>query len=275
MLCPSEHYPLSIDSFIASKLIEREAVCGVEVSPTFLRTYATEVSENLDYLPTWPPDSDVKLGDVGVLDGSVFRRTDTLEALGIGRPHVRRGQGTQVLEFSSSNGVEISWLGGAEAALDQLAAEVEIRFSREGAVFLRIGPHTLDQFESTDHLGREIIHQYESGAWMRNRVVVTEVVKAASATILVSGKGAAGAKFRLDSSLPGGEALARGKLSQIMSLTGSFTTKIVGEGISPLLRTSGLRGLFRTEFRTGKPAPTKEHEKVKFGRVDSSVELEE
>jgi hypothetical protein len=35
--------------------------------PTFLQIYADEVSENLDYLPTWPPDYHVKLGDADVM----------------------------------------------------------------------------------------------------------------------------------------------------------------------------------------------------------------
>jgi hypothetical protein len=249
---------------------------SVPVPPTFLQTYAEEVSENLDYLPTWPPDYDVKLGDVGVLEGSVFKRTDTLETLGIHDLAVRRGQGTQVLEFSSRKGVEITWLVGGESAIKKLGGEVEINFSRDGAVFLRIGKHTLDQFESTDTLGKEIIQRYESGGWKRNRVVVTEVVKAASATVLVSGSGSAGARFKLDASLPGAEALARGNLTQVVSLTGSFAAKIVGEGVSPLLRTCGLRGLFRTEFRTGRTAGALSQKKaLKFARVDSSDQLEE
>lgn len=244
--------------------------------PRFLQTYADEVSKHLDYLPTWPLDYDVKLGDVGVIEGSVFKRTDTLEALGIHGLAVRRGQGTQLLEFSSREGVEITWAAGGESAIEGLGGEVEIKFSRDGAVFLRVGEHTLDQFESTDTLGREIIQRYESGGWKRNRVVVTEVVKAAAATVLISGSGSAGARFKLDVSLPGTEALARGKLSQLVSVTGSFTTKIVGEGVSPLLRTCGLRGLFRTDFRTGKgPLASGQAKGLKFARVDSSNQLEE
>jgi hypothetical protein len=38
----------------------------------------------------------VKLGDVGVLEGSVFKRTDTLEALGIHGLAVRKGSGRSV-----------------------------------------------------------------------------------------------------------------------------------------------------------------------------------
>ncbi|MBS0157855.1 MAG: hypothetical protein JSS26_04645 [Nitrospira sp.] len=113
--------------------------------PTFLQTYADEVSKHLDYLPTWPLDYDVKLGDVGVLDGSVFKRTDTLEALGIHGLAIRKGQGTQLLEFSSREGVEINWGSGGESVIEEFAGEVEIKFSRDGAVFLRVGEHTIDQ----------------------------------------------------------------------------------------------------------------------------------
>jgi len=244
--------------------------------PRFLQTYADEVSKHLDYLPTWPLDYDVKLGDVGVLEGSVFKRTDTLEVLGIHGLAVRKGQGTQLLEFNSREGVEIVWSAGGESAIEGFGGEVEIKFSRDGAVFLRIGEHTLDQFESTDTLGREIIQRYKSGGWERNRVVVTEVVKAAAATLLVSGSGNANARFKLDASSPSTEALARGKLSQLVSVTGSFTTKIVGQGVSPLLRTCGLRGLFRTDFRTGKGPMVRSQDKgLKFARVDSSEQLEE
>lgn len=243
--------------------------------PSFLKTYADEVSKHLDYLPTWPLDYDVKLGDVGVLDGSVFKRTATLEAFGITGLAVRKGQGTQLLEFSSREGVEVTWSAATDSGIEGLGGEVEVKFTREGAVFLRVGEHNLDQFESTDTLGREIIQRYESGDWKRDRVVVTEVVKAGSATVLVSGSGSAGARFKLDGSLPGAAALAQGRLSQLVSVTGSFNTKIVGEGVSPLLRTCGLRGLFRTDFRTGRVATGSSPARgAKFGRVDSSDQLE-
>lgn len=246
------------------------------MSPRFLKTYANEVSKHLDYLPTWPLDYDVKLGDVGVLEGSVFKRTDTLEALGIHGLAVRTGQGTQLLQFSSRKGVEINWVAGVESAIEGFGGGVDIKFSRDGAVFLRIGEHTLDQFESTDTLGREIIRRHEIGVWKRNRVVVTEVVNATSATVLVSGSGSSGARFELDASLPATEALAGGKLSQLVSFTGSFNTMIVGEGVSPLLRTCGLRGWFRTGFRTGKgPMAGGQAKSLKFARVDSSHQLEE
>ncbi len=244
--------------------------------PGFLKTYADEVKHHLDFLPTWPLSYDVKLGDVGILEGSVFKRTDTLESLGICGLAVRKGRGSQVLEFSSREGVEVTSGAGGESVIQGLGGEVEIKFSRDGAVFLRVGEHTLEQFESTDTLKREILHLYEVGAWQRSRVVVTEVVKAAAATVLVSGSGSAAAKLRLDASLPGTEALAQGKLSQLVSATGSFATKIVGERVSPLLRTSGLRGLFSLDFRSTRgPATTGKGGPLRFGRVDSSDQLED
>lgn len=250
--------------------------------PTFLQTYADEVSRQLDFLPTWPLNYDVKLGDVGVLEGRVFKRTDTLESLGIRGLAVRKGHGSQVLEFSSREGVQTNFAAGAQSAIKTVGGEVEIKFSREGAVFLRVGEHTLQQFESTDTLGKEIIRRYKNGAWKRDRVVVTEVVRSAAATVLVSGSGSSSATFKLDGSVPGVEALAKGKLAGLVSLTGSFVTKIVGEEVSPLLRTSGVRGLFRKDFRTtrggfvaGVEPADAEPAELAFGRVDSASQLDQ
>ena len=196
----------------------------------------------------------MRLGDVGILEDRIFRRTDTLASLGINDLAIRRGQGTQVLEFTSREGVEINSTLGAESTFEGLGGELEINFSRDGAVFLRIGEHVLEEFESTDTLGREIMQRYENNDWRPDRVVVTEVVKAAAAIVLVSGSGSAAAKFKLDAAIPAAEAAARGNLKQVLSFTGSFSTKIVGEKVSPLLRTCGVRGVFRKSFRSGAPA---------------------
>lgn len=249
------------------------------MAASFVETYASAVSQQLDFLPTWPLDYDVKLGDVGVLKGNIFRRTDTLEHLGLGGFKVRNGRGDVTLEFTSKDGVEMAISGGADSTLKETGAEVEVTFSREGAVFLRVGDHSIQQIESTDALGREIIERFKRGEWERDRVVVTEVVRASAATVLVSGCGKAGVSFKLDAGLPAQLALAKGKLS-LQSLTGSFTAKVIGEEVSPLLRTCGLRRkLFGIDFRAGKSIAGRNAietaESLEFGRVDSFDQAEE
>jgi hypothetical protein len=211
------------------------------MSVTFLRSYAHEVLENLDYLITWPISTDVKLGDVGVIEDGIFKRIDTLKERGIHEPLVREGIGTTTLLYNSNNGVELAFDANAESAVQGLGAKVEIKFSREGAVFLRIGDHVLKQFETLQVLGEEVMQRYRNGNWERNRVIVTEVITASAATILVSGNNSSAAIFQLEASLPLPQAMSKGKFSQLLGLTGSFNAQVIGENVSPLFRTSGLR----------------------------------
>jgi len=241
----------------------------------FLRTYSSEIKDHLDYLVTWPINTDVQLGDIGILEDGVFKRMATLKALGITQPGEREGRGTSTLEYGSRNGVEWTLNPGASTAVQAIDAKVEIKFTQEGAVFLRIGDYTLKQFETTDELGQEILTRYKNDSWQRNRVVVTEVVSAAAATVLVSGSNGALASFSLDASLPAAEALSKGKFSGLLGLSGSFAAQVIGEHVSPLFRTCGLRRrflrstIFRGETSNGDPGD------LMFGRVDSSEQLKE
>lgn len=245
------------------------------MASSYLKTYANTVNKQLDFLPTWPLDYYVKLGDVGVLEGNIFKRTDTLERLGITGLQVRKGKGQVDLECTSENGVEVEVGGEAKEVVT-----ADVKFNQEGAVFLRISDYESQQIESTDLLGKEILARYKRGEWDRNRVVVTEVVHASSATILVSGNGKASASFTLDSGLTAITALAKGKMS-LKHNAGNFAAKIIGEEVSPLLRTCGLkRKLFGNDFRTTKSSlstqsTTEAEDELLFGRVDDGYQTEE
>jgi hypothetical protein len=235
----------------------------------FLETYAHEVNEHLDYLVNWPINTAVKLGDIGIIVNGVFKRMTTLKSKGIDVPQEREGRGSSSLEYGSRDGVEWTLDLGAESEIKGLGGNVNINFKREGAVFLRIGEYTLKQFDVIDELGKEILERYKNDDWERNQVVVTEVVTASAATILVSGSKSAKASLQLDSSLPATAALGKGKFSQVLSLTGSFAAKLIGESVSPFLRTSGLRRrLIGNTFRGSGTQDTPAS--LFFGKISSS-----
>jgi hypothetical protein len=238
----------------------------------FLETYAQEVSEHLDYLVNWPINNAVQLGDIGVISNGIFKRLSTLETKGIGVPKQRDGQGSSSLEYASRDGVQWTVDLGAESQIKGLGGKVNIDFSREGAVFLRIGDYTVKQFDVIDGLGKEIQERYKNGDWERGWIVVTEVVTASAATILVSGSNSAKASIQLDASLPATDAIGKGKFSQVLGLTGSFAAQLVGESVSPLLRTSGLRRrLIGNTFRgSGIESTTAS---LFFGKITSSEQL--
>ncbi len=240
---------------------------------TFVHVYAKAVREALDYFPSWPLSYEPRLGDVGVLEGNVFKRTDSLESLGLGRFETRESGGEEVLEFTSEEGAKVTFGAGAESTVKGLGGRVGVELTREGAVFLRVGEHSLEQIESIDSLGRAILDRFKRGEWERNRVVVTEVVRAKAATILVSGSGGARAHFRVNAELPADVAVARGHLT-LEKADGSFAGKMVAQASAPLLRTSGIRRAgvlwLGTDFRS---ADDDDPEELEFGSLHTSAEI--
>lgn len=240
---------------------------------TFINTYANEISKHLDYLISWPINIDVKLGDVGILENGVFKRTDTLENLDIVKPKARKSRGEANLEYTSKNGVAVEF--DPNIATHGIGTKMDIKFNREGAVFLRMGDHISTQFESTDQLGRDIIEQFNNHNWRRDRVIVTEVISSANATILVSGSNNATASLLLDISLPAAEAIGKGKFAQSIGFTGSFGAKIIGANVSPLIRICGLkRKLFGNDFRSASnDLKSSNTDPIEFSRIDSYHDL--
>src|SRR5688572_15972270 len=114
---------------------------------SFIQHYATIVSEQLDYLPSWPLTYDVRLGDVGVLDGKLFRRTDTLEALGLGDFGARNGNGNgnEVLEITTDVQSGLGFEAGIDPATNDTGAMVKVDLKLEGSVFLRVGSYSVCQ----------------------------------------------------------------------------------------------------------------------------------
>jgi hypothetical protein len=246
---------------------------------SFINTYAKEISKQLDFLITWPISTNVKLGDVGILEDEVFKRTDTLDNLGIAKPRVRNGLGEDIVnEYTSKNGIEITVDPNMEGKLNGVGGKIDIKFNREGAVFLRLYNHVLKQFESTDQLGKDIIQRFINGNWQKNRVIVTEIISCSNATVLVAGSNNAKASLQLDVSLPVTEALAKGKFAQSIGFTGSFGAKIIGANVSPLIRICGIKpkwfGYGNTDFRSKKDILNNDvPDSIEFSKIHSSNDL--
>ena len=240
---------------------------------TFIKTYANEISKHLGFLITWPINTDVKLGDVGILEDGVFKRTDTLENLGIGKPKERESRGEANFEYTSKNGVAVEFDPNIETKIKGIGAKIEIKFNREGAVFLRLDEHLVRQFESTDQIGKNIIQRFKNNNWQRDRVIITEIISSTNATILVAGSNNATASLLLDISLPEAEAIAKGKFVQSIGFTGSFGAKIIGANVSPLIRICGIKrkflGIFGNDLRSEQDILNS----IEFSQIDSSHDL--
>jgi hypothetical protein len=216
--------------------------------------YTEELHQRFGYLATWLPNVKLQLGDVGVLNRDRFERVSSLEQLGI--PFTAHSFGSAAdYEYTSSDSVEIGLKAGADAQVIQPVGNAEIvmsvSFKRANAVVF-IGQSCKSiQIANLDEVGRGILARHKRAEWAKEHVVITELIQAQSATILISSSNSASVDFALDGGL-GLETIRLADASGSVRMVGSsgIGTKIVGrKNLSPLFRASGVVSRFLRDDR--------------------------
>jgi hypothetical protein len=233
------------------------------------RQYTEEMHRRFGYLATWLPNSKVELGDVGLLRRDRFERITDLERLGI--PFTSGGIGNPAdYEYMSADSVEAAFKSDTKLSVPQVGVTPEavlaITFGRANAVVFVAHGCTTETIEDLDEVGRRILSMDRNGKWERDHVVVTELVRAASATILISSGAQASAELAVRarggiSTLSLGEAAADVRL---ISSSGIGTKIIAAMEVSPLFRASGVQ----TRLLRGKRFETKGRKALARGVAD-------
>lgn len=219
--------------------------------------YTEELYQQFGYYPAWLPGSKFELGDVGVLEGSQFTRISTLDELGISF-QMRTDTSKLNMEYVSKNGVSISTR--TKGTIGDLAAEAQgnnemsfvVDFVRGNAVLFQLDGVTITSVRDAIVLGKEVLKRYSNGNWEKEWVVITELVRAERATILVSNS----AEGRLELNASFGQKHAPSNLAQLgtqFSVVSQrdLEVKMISEkSTSPLFKLMGIKGLFRSNFGT-------------------------
>ncbi len=127
--------------------------------------------------------------------------------------------------------------------MQSASTKVSVVFTRANAVvFVAAGCKTT-LIEQLDTLGRRILELYKSGDWPKNHGVITELVTAGSATILISASDSAHVDLSAKAGIaPAGLTLADTSAEfQIASSTGVATQILVASQLTPLFRASAVR----------------------------------
>jgi hypothetical protein len=145
-----------------------------------------------NYFATWLPMEEVDLGDVGTLDGNFFTHITNLKDSRINIDFKeKRDPDPASLDIQSESGVSMAFKGAGKVSsvvpnVPTAEAGIAIEFSHAGAFIFEApeiyDPHIEEILELEDHLRQA----YAEGNWQSHWVVVTRVVEAPSATILVS-----------------------------------------------------------------------------------------
>jgi hypothetical protein len=214
------------------------------------KQYTKELRDNTNYSAIWLPTLTVQPGDVGRITNYEYEPVTTLTELNIPFSIVK-GHVAADINYASANAVSIVVKTAGQAPLvgsllAQAEAGVMIKFSRENAVVFRAAHCKSSSIKDRLSLENEIIARYKNGDWKEDYVVVTEVVSAASSTILISsGKNAqmdlkAGGKIN-----PGGFNLADVDAQfQVIQESNVATKILAANGLTPLFKSAGIKKLF-------------------------------
>jgi len=152
--------------------------------------YTKELYERFGYVAAWTPATSVRLGDVGEMDGNVFRRVSSLKEMNV--PFiVRRGEAKENLIYTSESGVNLNFkaagspiVAGSSLLVQKAGATIDFH-KGAGVVFVAkdcVSPSIEDQIS----LGKELIRRYNLGEWDAKHVVVTEIKQADSMSAFIS-----------------------------------------------------------------------------------------
>lgn len=211
------------------------------------KQYTNEMKRKFGYYATWNPGAPLKLGDIGTFEQNVFTKISDLESLEITfgiRPDLAKTH----LEHNSQGSVTLTTkLSGTVAppgsVLVDADAGIIAEFGKENSILFKANNTTTPSIKDTIKLGNEILELYKKGKWNKNWVIITEVVEAESATIIISnainGKIELKANANIDAPMID---IADGKFNFSQQFTRGLETKIISaEGLTPLFKVMGLK----------------------------------
>jgi hypothetical protein len=210
-------------------------------------TYFKELSRALGYLAAWMPNSRLELGDI--IDRLTLERQ--------GNVSTRQGRKVNFLsrqastfasfEYSSAGGASIVTKAAGRLVLGSSLARADagliVKFSKENAIVFEAFGCTSTAIDDLEPFTKSIAELSVSPDWSRSWAVVTEVVRADHATIIIS----AGTSGQIDLKAtgkiaPGGLRLADPDARFQPASSRDIAYKFIAEaGLTPLYRATGIK----------------------------------
>lgn len=225
--------------------------------------YCKTLYKKFDYFSAWHPTNQIRLGDIGVLDGFQFKRKANLADLGIAF-EVLFGENEGKLDFYSDKEHTLKTVVGgstdeAITGIGEGEVGLELTFSADKAIALQVeGTRTSsirNQLDLANVIEKRFNQPQDGDPWEKNWVVVTELIEGEQGTVIVTeGRGAQitlKAKAKVN---PANLNLASANAKFDTVFERSIGTKAIGEsGITPLFKLSGIHQSWwsgKGEFKT-------------------------
>lgn len=160
--------------------------------------YCENIHKNIEpYYATWLPTVPVKLGDYGKMDGTIFVRQGNIKTDFAVDFTVEADTDSGDFEYKSSGTNAINANAGGSAGL--VKALLTISFSNQYDVFFVAADCLADQMNNVPSVTSQLAPQFKEKK-MKGYMIVTQIVKAGTATIAVSS--AKGSQLVIEASSP-------------------------------------------------------------------------
>ncbi|WP_430412848.1 hypothetical protein [Kordia sp.] len=217
------------------------------------KKYTRELYRNFKYLATWEPNVPLELGDIGVLKGKEFTRIGNIKSdLGIDF-EVREDTTPGSVKYVSKSGVSFTAKASGTvpptgSTLEKTDLGFNISFSKEKAIFFEAEGTYNHSIKSSITLGKEILKLYDAKKWDKDWVVITELMKADSSTILISlgRKGSVDIKVNAETEVTSKNMrVTNPSLDLSVSFFNNVSAEIIAEkGLTPLFKVSKVKKPF-------------------------------
>ncbi|MET3105575.1 hypothetical protein AAKU67_003130 [Oxalobacteraceae bacterium GrIS 2.11] len=212
--------------------------------------YTEAIHSNLKPLyGNWPPDQPLQLGDYGVLRDSTFIRLANIGDAGLAIKFSKLQSGSKNQEyFTSKEGVEVSFNAKGDGPVPsgvKANASMSISFSNSEAVFFNAAGCEFWTISDKNALAKAIMALYGrgNGLWKREWVVVTDLIKTGSATVVVSGGDSSAITLEAAANVTAID-LANVDLKLSLAHEKSIGYRIISDqsGLTPLMGLSQIQG---------------------------------
>jgi len=213
-----------------------------------MKQYLKEINDKFNYRANWEPNKPLAIGDIGILEKGIFSLRSSLTQEKIPM-QVRTEESTGNLKYTSSGAVSIkSKLSGQgkipQSALGELDAGFSIEFNKEQAIVFEINGYKTHLVENVGEIEREVMQRFMGNTWPKDWVIITELVQADNATILISNSKDSAIDLKANGNMEASPNLSLADASLelgVVSRRGIATEIVARQGITPLYRAAGIK----------------------------------
>jgi len=211
------------------------------------KQYTDEMKKKFGYFATWNPGVPLKLGDIGTLRNNVFTRLSNLSLRGI-EFEIRPDETKTPLEHNSEGSVSVTTkLSGTVApqgsVLTNLDAGIIVEFSKENSTLFKANNTTSPSIKDNIKLGEQILQLYREGKWNKNWVIITELVEAENATVIISNNSNSRIELKANANIDAPTFdIADAEFKFSTQFSRGLETKIISaEALTPLFKVMGMK----------------------------------